>query len=82
MCEWFEAYILMGQILSVGMLAWVLFKVQELWKKPPILIKCDCFRDIEHDEMVKVKEMYLAMRHQQEEKEKNEKDIDSLAKEG
>jgi len=76
-----ETYLLVGQILCVMGLAWVICRVDELSKKPPILIKCDCFRDCDHDDMVKVKEIYFAKKQAEEEKQKQDEEIDNLAKE-
>ena len=76
-----EEYFLMGQVLFFIGLGWVLFRIEELFKKPPLLIKCECFKDQSHDDMVKVKEMYNTLKAQAEEKAKQEEEVDNLNKE-
>jgi hypothetical protein len=53
--------ILLTQILLIGGLAYVLFSIRQLVMKPPLLIKCECFNDMSHDDMVKIKEMYKSI---------------------
>lgn len=81
--------IVMSQLLLIGGLAYVLFSIRQLVMKPPLLIKCDCFKDLAHDDMVKVKELYKTMCEEQHktninetaEKEEQEKEVDDLNKE-
>ena len=78
--------ILLTQLLLIGGLAYVLFSINQLVERPTLMIKCECFNDMSHDDMVKVKEMYKSMLEQQqppEEKstEEQEKEVDNLNKE-
>jgi hypothetical protein len=78
--------IVMTQLLLIGGLAYVLFSIKQLVDKPPLMIKCECFNDLSHDDMVKVKEMYKSMLEgviPEEEKStpEQEKEVDNLAKE-
>jgi len=74
-------------IIVVGV-AYVVFKLDELSRKPPVLIQCSCFNDIQHDEMVQVKEMYcrmkqeaLAAKEKEEGVEEKEEDGEKIEKE-
>ena len=60
--------------LILGMLTWVIFTLYKLQSKPPMLISCNCFNDLSHDEMVKVKEMYCEMKQQHEETQVKEQE--------
>jgi hypothetical protein len=62
-----EEYILMGQLLVIGGLGYVLFLIRQIAIKPPLQIRCECFNDMSHDDMVKVKELYKTMLGQREE---------------
>jgi hypothetical protein len=53
--------ILLTQLLLIGGLAYVLFSIRQLVEKPPLMIKCECFNDMSHDDMVKIKEMYKSI---------------------
>ena len=53
--------------LILGMLTWVIFTLYKLQSKPPMLISCNCFNDLSHDEMVEVKKMYCEMKQEQKE---------------
>ena len=69
--------------LILGMLTWVIFTLYKLQSKPPMLISCNCFNDLSHDEMVKVKEMYceLKKQHQESDEVKEEEDGVEVTKE-
>jgi hypothetical protein len=74
--------IVLTQLLVIGGLAYVLFCIHRLVEKPPLMIKCECFNDMSHDDMVKVKDMYKSMLDQQQQStEEQEKEVDNLAKE-
>jgi hypothetical protein len=62
--EWdfgIDELMVMSQLLLIGGLAYVLFCIRQLVVKPPLMIKCDCFNDMSHDDMVKIKEMYKSI---------------------
>lgn len=74
---------LIAELIIVLGLSYVVFKLDELSRKPPVLIQCSCFNDIQHDEMVQVKEMYCRMKQEAlatKEKE-DEKEEDGAQKE-
>jgi hypothetical protein len=78
--------IILSQLLLIGGLCYVLFCIRQLVMKPPLMIKCECFNDMSHDDMLKVKDMYKSMLEQQQppqEKstEEQEKEVDNLNKE-
>ena len=74
--------IVLTQLLLIGGLGYVLFCIKQLVDKPPLMIKCECFNDMSHDDMVKVKDMYKSMLEQQQKStEEQEKEVDNLNKE-
>jgi len=83
--EWefgIDELMVISQLLLIGGLAYVLFCIHRLVVKPPIMIKCECFNDMSHDDMVKVKDMYKSMLEQQQKStEEQEKEVDNLNKE-
>ena len=40
------------EFIIMGLLSWVIFTLYKLNKKPPMVISCNCFNDLSHDEMV------------------------------
>jgi hypothetical protein len=62
--EWefgIDELMVISQLILIGGLAYVLFCIRQLVLKPPLMIKCDCFNDMSHDDMVKIKEMYKSI---------------------
>jgi hypothetical protein len=77
-----DELIVLTQLLLIGGLAYVLFCINQLVLKPPIMIRCECFNDMSHDDMVKVKDMYKSMLEQQQKStSEQEKEVDNLNKE-
>jgi hypothetical protein len=80
-----DELIVISQLLLIGGLTYVLFCINRLVEKPPLMIKCECFNDMSHDDMVKVKDMYKSMLEQQQKQQKSteeqEKEVDNLNKE-
>ena len=78
-----DELMVISHLILIGGLAYVLFCIHRLVVKPPIMIKCECFNDMSHDDMVKVKDMYKSMLEQQKDKafDEQEKDVDNLNKE-
>ena len=54
------------EFIIMGLLSWVIFTLYKLNKKPPMVISCNCFNDLSHDEMVEVKKMYCEMKQEQQ----------------
>ena len=87
--EWefgIDELMVISQLLLIGGLAYVLFCIHRLAVKPPLMIKCECFNDMSHDDMIKVKDMYKSMLEKvipEEEKStpEQEKEMDNLTKE-
>jgi hypothetical protein len=78
--------IVLSQLLLIGGLAYVLFSIRQLVEKPPLMIKCECFNDMSHDDMVKVKDMYKSMLEgiipaEEKSTAEQEKEVDDLNKE-
>ena len=81
-----DELMVISQLLLIGGLAYVLFCIHRLVMKPPLMIKCECFNDMSHDDMIKVKDMYKSMLEKvipEEEKStpEQEKEMDNLTKE-
>jgi hypothetical protein len=62
----------------IGMLSYIIFTLYKLDKKPPMMISCNCFNDLSHDEMVRVKQMYCEMRKEQSDKEEKDEEEDGV----
>jgi protein-tyrosine phosphatase len=62
--------------LVLGFLTWVIFTVYQLNNKLPIVISCDCFNDLSHDEMLKLKEMYISSKESQKKDDIKEEESD------
>ena len=51
--------------LVLGLLTWVIFTLHVVNSKMPVVISCDCFNDLSHDEMKQLKEEYLLSKQEQ-----------------
>ena len=69
--------------LVLGLLTWVIFTLHVVNSKMPMVISCDCFNDLSHDEMRQLKEVYLLSKQNQvkEDEEVKEEDGVSVEKE-
>lgn len=65
--------------LVLGLLTWVIFTLHCVNSKMPVVISCDCFNDLSHDEMKQLKEAYLLSK--QEQSKEQEEDGVSVEKE-
>tara|TARA_R110000765_G_scaffold42309_2_gene89486 strand:- start:520 stop:741 length:222 start_codon:yes stop_codon:yes gene_type:complete len=65
--------------LVLGLLTWVIFTLHVVNSKMPVVISCDCFNDLSHDEMKQLKEEYLLSK--QEQLKEQEEDGVSVEKE-
>tara|TARA_R110001583_G_scaffold62170_5_gene183131 strand:- start:501 stop:722 length:222 start_codon:yes stop_codon:yes gene_type:complete len=65
--------------LVLGLLTWVIFTLHLVNSKMPVVISCDCFNDLSHDEMKQLKEAYLLSK--QEQSKEQEEDGVSVEKE-
>jgi len=65
--------------LVLGLLTWVIFTLHLVNSKMPVVISCDCFNDLSHDEMKQLKEAYLLSK--QEQLKEQEEDGVSVEKE-
>jgi hypothetical protein len=58
------------ELLVSILLGVILYKVNEIYKRPPVLISCECFNDICHDEMKEIRDLYMSKKaHEEQEKE-------------
>ena len=69
--------------IIMGLLTWVIFTLARVDSKMPVVISCDCFNDLSHDEMKQLKEVYLLSKQNQvkEDEEVKEEDGVSVEKE-
>lgn len=69
--------------IIMGLLTWVIFTLARVDSKMPVVISCDCFNDLSHDEMKQLKEVYLLSKQEQvkEEVKEQEEDCVSVEKE-
>ena len=69
--------------IIMGLLTWVIFTLARVDSKMPVVISCDCFNDLSHDEMRQLKEVYLLSKQNQvkEDEEVKEEDGVSVEKE-
>lgn len=60
--------------LVLGLLTWVIFTLARVDSKMPVVISCDCFNDLSHDEMKQLKEVYLLSKQEQVKEEVKEQE--------
>ena len=60
--------------LVLGLLTWVIFTLHVVNSKMPMVISCDCFNDLSHDEMKQLKEVYLLSKQNQVKEEVKEQE--------
>ena len=60
------------ELIASVLLGVILYKINEIYKRPPVLISCDCFNDVSHDEMKYIKELYLSKKKEEAEDEEGE----------
>jgi hypothetical protein len=72
------------ELLVSILLGVILYKVNEIYKRPPVLISCECFNDICHDEMKEIRDLYMSKKAHEEQAEgshssqRQEKEVDDL----